>query len=190
MNINLANFNLMTPLKQPKFAKITLSDIPEVIILEYNLYHKATSNGGIYIWCRCSMYSLPQTGSLGHNLLEQNFNKAGYCQSQIVPGLWKHDTRPIQFTLIVDDFGVKYSWDGPIHLIDTLKQHYNVSVDTTGQEYVKINLDWDYDNGEVHLSMTPFCKKALNHLDTITPSIHLQLWSNNTNNTNQYISAS
>ena len=24
------------------------------------------------------------------------------------PGLWKHVSRPIAFTLVVDDFGVKY----------------------------------------------------------------------------------
>jgi len=35
-------------------------------------------------------------------------NKHGYHQSKLVPGLWKHNTRPMQFTLVVDDFGVKY----------------------------------------------------------------------------------
>jgi hypothetical protein len=26
----------------------------------------------------------------------------------LVPGLWRHDTQPAQFTLVVDNFGVKY----------------------------------------------------------------------------------
>ncbi len=30
-----------------------------------------------------------------------------------------------------------------------------------GQEYLKIELDWDYDNGQVHLSMQPYLKKSL-----------------------------
>ncbi len=88
------------------------------------------------------MYGLPQAGSLGHDLLEKRLNEAGYHQSPIVPGLWKHNTRPIQFTLVVDDFGVKYtSLDNENHLIDILKKHYDVSVDYTGHEYVKINPD-------------------------------------------------
>ena len=35
-------------------------------------------------------------------------NKPGNHQSKIIPGLWKHDTQPISFTLMVDNFGVKY----------------------------------------------------------------------------------
>ena len=49
MNINLANFYLMTPLKQPEFAKIKLSNILEEIIQDYNPHDKATPNGWVYI---------------------------------------------------------------------------------------------------------------------------------------------
>ena len=172
MSIDLANFYLMTPLKRPEFAKIKLSDIPEEIIQEYKLHKKATPDGWVYIRCTRGMYGLPQAGSLGHDLLEKRLNEAGYHQSAIVPGLWKHSTRPIQFTLVVDDFGVKYtSLDDANHLIDTLKKYYDVSVDHTGREYVKINLDWDYDKGEVHLSMAPYRDKALKRFDNSTPSI-------------------
>ena len=86
MSLNLANFYLMTPLKQPKFAKIKLSNILEEIIQEYKLHDKATPNGWVYIRCTCGMYGLPQAGSLGHDLLEKCLNKAGYHQSAIVLG--------------------------------------------------------------------------------------------------------
>ena len=32
----------------------------------------------------------------------------GYYEAKHTPGLWKHTTNPVQFTLVVDDFGVKY----------------------------------------------------------------------------------
>ena len=54
------------------------------------------------------MYGLPQAGVLANELFEKHLNQHGYTQSKMVPGLWKHKTRPIQFTLVVDDFGVKY----------------------------------------------------------------------------------
>jgi len=54
------------------------------------------------------MYRLPQAGLLANELLEQNLNKHGYFQSKLVPRLWKHTTRLISFTLVVDNFGVKY----------------------------------------------------------------------------------
>ena len=34
----------------------------------------------------------------------------------------------------------------------------------------KIELDWDYEQGKVHLSMKPYLQKALHQFDNITPS--------------------
>ena len=168
---DLANFYLMTPLKRPEYAKIKLSDIPEEVIKEYNLHQYATPDGWVYIKVSRGMYGLPQAGSLGHDLLEQRLNKEGYFQSQIVPALWKHKTRPIQFVLVVDDFGIKYMKKEDLdHLIQTLEKHYDVSVDLEGKEFVKIQLDWDYENRKVHLSMAPYLQKALRQFDNIVPS--------------------
>ena len=39
------------------------------------------------------------------------------------PGLWRHVTRPVQFTLVVDDFGVKYvGKEHAVHLIKAIKK--------------------------------------------------------------------
>ncbi len=151
-NADIANFYLMTLLKRPEYAKIRLSDIPEEIITEYKLHEKATSDGWVYIKVVRGMYGLPQAGSLGHDLLERRLNVEGYFQSKIVPGLWKQEVRPIQFILVVDDFGIKYIRNEDLdHLIQSIKKHYDVTVDTEGREYLKIELDWDYKNRKVHL---------------------------------------
>jgi hypothetical protein len=105
---DISNFYLMTPLKQPEYAKIKLSDVPDEIIDEYNLREKATPDGWVYIMVVRGMYGLPQARSLGHDLLEERLNQEGYFQSQIVPGFWKHKTRDIKFVLVVDNFGIKY----------------------------------------------------------------------------------
>ncbi len=76
----------------------------------------------------------------------------GYYKSPLVPALWKHRTRPTQFVLIVDNFGIKYfTKDDLDHLADTLKKYYDVKVDPDGKELVKIELDWDYTNKKGHL---------------------------------------
>jgi hypothetical protein len=108
MTMDISNFYHMTPLHSAKFIRIKLSDIPDEVIREYKLREKATKNGSIYIRVKRGIYSLPQAGLLANELLEKRLNKHGYQQSKLVPGLWKHDTRPIQFTLVVDDFGIKY----------------------------------------------------------------------------------
>jgi hypothetical protein len=49
------------------------------------------------------MYGLPQAGIIAQELLEERLLKAGYSQSKIMPGYWKHEWQPISFTLVVDD---------------------------------------------------------------------------------------
>ena len=34
--------------------------------------------------------------------------------------------------------------------IQMLEKHYDVSVDLEGKEFIKIQLDWDYENRKVH----------------------------------------
>ncbi len=95
-------------------------------------------------------------------LLEQRLNTHGYSQSKAVPGLWTHRTRPISFTLVVDDFGVKYQGrEHALHLINILKQNYEIAEDWTGSKYIGITFDWDYANRRVHLSMPGYVSKAL-----------------------------
>ena len=91
------------------------------------------------------MYGLPQAGLLANKLLEKRLNKHGYFQSKLVPGLWKHKTRPIAFTLVVDDFGVNYVGKEHVeHLMTVLQEHYQIKADWTGTRYIGIHLAWDY----------------------------------------------
>ena len=46
-------------------------------------------------------------------------------------------------------------------MIEKLEKYYQVLVDLERKEYVKINLDWDCDNGMELLSMQPYLKMAL-----------------------------
>ena len=94
-----------------------------------------------------------------------------YFKSPLVSALWKYKTRPTQFVLIVDDFGIKYfSKEDLDHLVNSLKKYYEVKVDPEGRELVKIELDWDYQNKKVHLSMKPYPDKLLRQFDKVIPS--------------------
>jgi hypothetical protein len=48
-----------------------------------------------------------------------------------------------------------------MHLIKTLKEHYEVELDWEGRCYVGITIDWDYKKREVHLSMPEYVARAL-----------------------------
>jgi endonuclease I len=68
----------------------------------------------------------------------------------------------MQFTLVVDDFGIKYiGQEHPEHLLNALKEHYEVSVDYNGELYCGITLEWNYDKCYVDISMPGYVEKQL-----------------------------
>ncbi len=170
MTLDIGNFYLNTPMVRPEYLKLHLSQIPEEVIDEYNLRKIATPDGYVYIEVTKGMYGLPQAGLLANELLEKRLNEHGYKQSKLIPGLWKHDTQDITFTLVVDDFGVKYiAKADAIHLMETLKQNYKITEDWSGSKYIGLTLHWDYENRKVHLSMPGYVQKALERFEHTAP---------------------
>jgi hypothetical protein len=53
------------------------------------------------------MYRLKQAGLLANKLLQKRLAPFGYYPDRHTPGMWLHKTRPIDLSLIVDDFAVK-----------------------------------------------------------------------------------
>ncbi len=99
------------------------------------------------VWC------LPQAGILVNKLLQKRLLPHGYYKCKHTPGLWQHLTRPISFTLVVNDFGVKYVGKEHVnHLIKCIKEKYELSEDWSGDLYCGIKLHWDYNACTVHKS--------------------------------------
>jgi hypothetical protein len=108
------------------------------------------------------MYELPQAGILAQELLEKRLNKHGYRQNPITPGLWRHDFRPISFTLCVDNFGIKYvGCKHAEHLATILNEHYKCLQDWDGHCYLGMNINWDYNDKKVLVSMLEYMPEAL-----------------------------
>ena len=168
MCLDLKDFYLNTPLARPEFLRLRLANFPEDVIEHYGLREKVDAKGYIYVKCVRGMYGLPHAGIIAQELLEKRLEKHGYYQSKTTPGFWSHKWRPISFSLIVDDFGVKYVGEEHAqHLINVLKEHYELTEDWEGKKYSGITLDWDYVRRQVHLSMPGYCKEALvrfNHI--------------------------
>jgi hypothetical protein len=86
-------------------------------------------------------------------------------------GLWKHDTCPISFLLVVDDFGVKYvGREHAEHLMECIKKNYNISSNWNDSAYCGLTLEWDYKNRTVDLSMPGYIKAALHKYQHAAPA--------------------
>lgn len=116
--------------------------------------------GYVYVEIRKGMYGLPQAGKIANDELQRQLAPHRYRPVQHTPGLWKHDTRLIMFTLVVDDFGTKIvSDEDEKHLIETLQKYYKISIDKEGKLYLGMTLDWDYNNRTLDVSIPDYVQE-------------------------------
>ncbi len=169
--VDIKDFYLNTLMTRFEYMQIKISNIPEKIIEEYNLREIVTKDRYIYCKIRKGMYGLPQAGIIAQELLTERLAKHGYHQSKIIPGLWMHETRPTTFTLVMDDFAIKImSKNNADHVINVLKKNYTITVDREGTKYIGLTIEWDYENGKVHMHMQGYLAKAMTRFKHETPT--------------------
>ena len=170
MTGDLKDFYLGTPLDRYEYMRIPCAMLPDDIMDHYNL-HQLVHNGYVYCEIRRGMYGLPQAGRIANEQLQRFLAPHGYRPVPITPGLWKHDTRDLAFSLVVDDFGVKYtSTSDAKHLMSVLRQHYTVSEEWDGARYVGLTLNWDYDARTCDISMPGYVERALQRFSHPPPT--------------------
>ncbi len=170
LTMDIKDFYLNTPMESPKFMHLKYNILPLEIITKYGPAQKVL-DGWVYVRTEKGMYGLPQAGLLANKLLTSRLDTHGYYQCQFTPGLWRHKWRPITFSLVVDNFGVKtVGITHAKHLKEVLQKYYTVSVDWTGDLFCGISLNWDYCGKTIDLSMPGYIKKHSNAF-----SMHLHL---------------
>ena len=121
MFLDIGNFYLSATLDRYEYMKMPIGLFLPWTIKQYDLLNKVV-RGFVYLQMRKAVWGLPQAGILANKLLRKRLAPHGYFECSHTPGLWKHSTRPISFTLVVDDFGIKYKRQEDIdHLIAALK---------------------------------------------------------------------
>jgi hypothetical protein len=72
----------------------------------------------------CTASSLPQASRIANNRLTECLAPYGHAPVPITPGHWKHDASDLIFTLLVDDFGIKFTKNADAEqLMTTLKKN-------------------------------------------------------------------
>jgi hypothetical protein len=153
MMMDIQNYYLGTPLPRFEYMTMLLSRFPEEIVNKYNLDALAV-DGWVYIEIRKGMYGLKHAGLLANQLLQTRLAPFGYYPARHTPGLWLHKTRLIYFSLVVDDFAVKYVVKQHTdHLRNALLKTYELTTDWAATVYSGMTLKWDYKNRTCDISM-------------------------------------
>ncbi len=98
-------FYLTAALKYFEYMKIPLALFPPWIVEQYDLskHHK---DGWVHLEMKQAVWEIPQAGIMANKKLRWKSAPFGYHKCVDTPGLWKHESRPLTFTLVLDDFGV------------------------------------------------------------------------------------
>ena len=108
------------------------------------------------------MYGLKQAAIVAFDQLKDHLESHGYFPIPNTVGMWKHKSRPIQFYLCVDNFGIKFTNTTDVeHLLDSLKKKYKITEDWTEKNYCGLTLDWQYNNKFVDVSIPGYIEKLL-----------------------------
>ena len=159
--MDVKNFYYEMPMERYEYMRLPRALLPSEIVAQYHLDSLA-HDGWVYMEIRKGMPGLKQAGKIANERLRLHLAKYGYTPTPRTPALWKHATRPVTFTLVVDDFGIKYEGDDHAqHLITSLQALYKVSIDWTASLYCGLRLVWDYTNRTVDVSMPGYIHAAL-----------------------------
>jgi hypothetical protein len=171
--LDIKDFYLGTPMAAYKYMHIPIAMIPQVIIDQYHLL-PLIHNGFVMVEIRKGMYGLPQAGILANRQLRAHLATQGYRQVTHTPGLFKHDTGDISFTLVVDNFGAKYTARADFdHLVTRIQQRYTATIDRSDELYCGLTIEWNYAKRWVNISMPGYVDKCIRrfapHFETHPP---------------------
>ena len=108
------------------------------------------------------MPGLKQADRLANERLVHHLAPYGYAPVQHTPSLWKHESNGILFALVADGFGIKSTSDSATsHLLQAIREKYQITVDPSGTKFLGFVLDWDYSTRKVYLSMSNYVQHAL-----------------------------
>ena len=120
---------------------ILLKYFTEEIRNEYNIMN-IVDKEYLYIEISKGMYELNEAGILAFNYLVENMTPHGYHPVQYTAGSWKHETKMTTSILCVDNFGTKFRNKEDLHhFLDTLRQTYKISTDSTGSNYIGLTIE-------------------------------------------------
>ena len=146
---------------KPKYICIKILDIPLEFIDKYKLTG-LDRDRWIYFQICQGCYGLPQAGILANDLLRSHLKAKGFYEEASTPGLWCHKWRPIQFCLIINNFGVEYvGLEHFTYLINILKKFHGVQYNMAGNKFAGMDIEWNYVACHCHISMPGYISLLL-----------------------------
>ena len=169
MTLDTKDFYYVTPMARYEYMKLALACIPDEIVDQYDL-RALSSDGWVYLEIQKDMPGLKQAGHIANDRLKAHLAHFGFTPFPRTPALWKHTTKPITFSLVVDNFGVKYvRKENANHLIQALQKLYTIFIDWASSLFYGLTIAWDYAARNCDISMPNYLQTALHKFQHPAP---------------------
>ena len=169
---DISNMYLMSLLPNAEYVRFKWDMIPPRIREHYKL-HTLVQSEYVYAKINRAWYGLKQAGKIAHDDLVSHLEQHGYIKAKWTEGLFFHRSRDISFTLVVDDFGIKYTDPKDLqHLATIMRIKYPFKIDEQAKQYIGITLNWDYEQRELRCSMPGYVQQALKEFEHLPPKQH------------------
>lgn len=168
-SLDLKDFYLGSTLADPEYMWLTRTQVPQAILHKYG-NRIIWSGNKTMVRITKGLYGLPQAGRLAHEKLTSLLAKHGY-KATSTPCLFKHITNGLYFTLVVDDFLIKYhDRESLEHLFSCIRKEYNFDVDEAATKYIGMTIAYDKPGRSITISMPGYVKAALKRFNVIIDS--------------------
>jgi len=160
MTIDIKDFYLNTELPRSEWMRLPVKFLSSSIMDKYKL-HQFIHDGAVLFEVVKSLYGLPHAGKISQDSLITHLAAHGYHQTTTTC-LFRHESNGVTFTLVVDDFGVKFAnKKAAQHLIDCLTLRYPLTVNWNATKYLGLTLRFDKVKRLVGLSIPGYINKLL-----------------------------
>ena len=139
---DITDFFLCSTMQTYQYICIHHLYVPAEVLVEYNLtpYYLNTKSLWIF-WNPKRQVWTQRSCHIGLWVIERKLGKI-FLPFKHTPGMWRHNTHLITFTLSINDLGVKYfSKDDTKHLSSALQDKYSITTDWYGSSYLGIAIN-------------------------------------------------
>ena len=166
MTMDLKDFFLATPMARSKYMRIHSKYFPP----ETKALYMIDSDGYVYVEINKGKNEFKQASVIAYQPLVKHLDGHGYYPVPFTTGIWSHQNLKTMLCICVDDFGINFfSQQDANHLLTALRQKYDVTVEWTGENYLGIDIGWEYQKGHVDISMPEYIPNAMIRLNHPAP---------------------
>ena len=142
LHSDIDDFSLLSTLHCSEYVRISVAVLPDDIREEFQL-DQYIHNDYVLFEITKGMYGLPQAGYLAQKEVVEHLSKFDYHPAPSDPCLLRHKTNGVAFTLVVDDFLVKYKdRKAATHLLSALQERYPLKFDWSPTQYLGIDISF------------------------------------------------